>query len=188
MKRFIKLDLLLLISLLCLLSGCASKGAPPSANSVQENISEQTKSKNNIDSNRADIFLANFSQEFPDFELLDYVKGSSENAPIMLVGVGKNLKDDTSSTLFIVDNNGIGRVVLAAGLNATYRSEDGLKLSKNVVLLSLDLWTQTEDSVEGGFLENKVRKIHDFEITVTQNEEQGGVNTVYTNKETIRSD
>lgn len=26
-------------------------------------------------SNRADNFLANFSQEFSDFELLDYVKG-----------------------------------------------------------------------------------------------------------------
>ncbi|CDX02626.1 Prokaryotic membrane lipoprotein lipid attachment site profile [Desulfitobacterium hafniense] len=184
----LKLALLLLSSLLCLLSGCASTGAPPSASSVQENSSGETESENEAASNRADDFLANFSQEFSDFELLDYVKGSSKNAPIMLVGVAKNLKDNTSSTLFIVDNNGIGLVGLAAGLEATYRSEDGLKLSDNVVLLSLNVWTQAESSVEGGFLENKVRKIHDFEITVTQNEEQGGVNTVYANKETIRSD
>ena len=184
----LKLALLLLSSLLCLLNGCVSMGAPPSASSVQENSSGETESENEAASNRADNFLANFSQEFSDFELLDYVKGGSENTPIMLAGVAKNLKDDTSSTLFIVDSNGIGLVGLAAGLDATYRSVEGLRLSDNVVLLSLNVWTQAESSVEDGFLENKVRKIHDFEITVTQNEEQGGVNTVYTNKETIRPD
>lgn len=60
----LKLALLLLSSLLCLLSGCASTGAPPSASSVQENSSGETESENEAASNRADNFWQTSRRNF----------------------------------------------------------------------------------------------------------------------------
>lgn len=129
-----------------------------------------------MDEERVKIFVENFSQNYPQFELLDYIVGSEENAPIQLVAIVKNKENATSSTLFIVDRNGVGQVVLASEYFSTYRKEDGLHLSENVISVSLDV-AITDTSSE----------IHDFDITVTQEKTQEKRNTLYTSKETIRS-
>ena len=82
----------------------------------------------------------------------------------------------SSATLFVLDENGVGQVVLASGYSATYCKEDGLQLDKNVISISLNLEISSTNS-----------EIHDFNITVTQEENQGKVNTVYSSQENIRS-
>ena len=85
-------------------------------------------------------------------------------------------KKATGKTLFVLDENGVGQVVLASGYSATYCKEDGLQLDKNVISISLNLEISSTNS-----------EIHDFNITVTQEENQGKVNTVYSSQENIRS-
>lgn len=119
-------------------------------------------------------FVNQISEEYPDFNILDSTIGSSENAPIMLVGVGENKNDGTSSTLFISDENGIIQTVtLASDNKGTYIKENGLILDKNTILISLKLIGSKQNE-----------EIHDFKITVTK---QNG-NIVYSSEETIRKE
>ena len=85
-------------------------------------------------------------------------------------------QDYPSFELLEYDENGVGQVVLASGYSATYCKEDGLQLDKNVISISLNLEISSTNS-----------EIHDFNITVTQEENQGKVNTVYSSQENIRS-
>lgn len=161
---------ILMILFVFLLSGC-SEGS--TFNASNEMINQKSQS---LDEERVKIFVENFSQNYPQFELLDCIVGSEENAPIQLVAIVKNKENATSSTLFIVDRNGVGQVVLASEYFSTYRKEDGLHLGENVISVSLDV-AITDTSSE----------IHDFDITVTQEKTQEKRNTLYTSKETIRS-
>ena len=69
-------------------------------------------------------------------------------------------------------------MVLASEYLATYRKEDGLRLDNNVISISLDVSISDTDS-----------EIHDFKITVTQQESnQGEITTVYSSQETTRND
>lgn len=159
-------------------------------NNAQENVDDHTLPEyekgleNTIIQNSeisyedAENFLEKFSQNYPDFRVLDYVTGSDGNEPITLVAIVENLEDGTSSTLFIVTDNGVGhRVTLASDRFAAYRREDRLALRENVILISLDLTASDMNN-----------EIHDFELAVTQEREQGEViNTLFSSKETIRT-
>lgn len=158
-----------LIFFVILLSSC---GKIFLSNGGKEEINQKSSS---LFQDRGKEFLKTFSQEYPTFELIDYVVGSEENAPIRLVAIGENKENGTSSTLFIVDDNGVGQVILASEYFATYRREDGLYLDKNIISISLDL----EKSDIG-------TEIHDFNITVTQEEYHGEINTLYSSQEIIR--
>ena len=125
---------------------------------------------------RADEFLENFVQDYPDFELVDYVIGSEENSPIQLAVVARNKQGGSSSTLFIVDPNGVGQVVLASDSAAFYREEDGIALEGNRILLSLSVRISAIDY-----------EIHDYELTVTQEEDQGVTGMLYSSNENIRA-
>jgi hypothetical protein len=196
-RKMIKV--LIVVCVLAILSGCNNQNLldantdESSSSNVQG--SEETNnrkslldattdevSSSNVQSseetnNRKLEFLKNFSQKYSDFELLDYVEGSNENSPIKLVAIAQNKEDGSSSTLFIVDDNGEGQVVLAPDDFATYRKEDGLELDKNVILLSLDLKASNTDY-----------EIYDYKLTVTQEEKQGKLNTVYSSEDTIRKE
>lgn len=142
------------------------------SNGGKEEINQKSSS---LVQDRSKEFLKTFSQDYPTFELIDYVVGVEENFPIRLVAIGENKENGTSSTLFIVDDNGVGQVVLASEYFATYRREDGLYLDKNNISISLDL-EKRDIGVE----------IHDFNVTVAQEEHQGKINTIYSSQETIR--
>ena len=162
------------------LSGCIAAGLPNDAASDPSEAMSGAGGSPTQDiaaaNGHIDEFLENFAQRYPDFELLDYITGSDENSPIELAAIAKDKQTGSSSTLFIVDANGFGQVVLASDRLAVYREADGLTLKENKILLSLD--TQLAD----GDCE-----IHDFELTVTQEEEQGIAKTLYSSKETIRA-
>lgn len=163
--------LLIIVALILLLNACSDNFR--SNNDSREIVPE---SSNSIDE-RGNRFIENFSYDYPAFELSEYVLGSVENAPIQLVAIAKNIESGSSSTLFILDDNGVGQVVLASEYLATYRKEDGLQIDKNVISVSLDLKISDTNS-----------EVHDFNITVTQKENQGIVNTMYSSRETIRDD
>ena len=147
------------------------------SNSQSDSSSENIESKTGSAEERSENFIENFSLDYPTFELLDYVLGSDKNIPIQLVAIAKNKETGSSSTLFILDSNGVGQVVLASEYSATYRKEDGLQLDNNAILISLDLKISDTNS-----------EIHDFNITVTQTKDnQGKINTVYSSQETTRS-
>ena len=162
------------------LSGCIDTALPNDVTSdpseAMSGASESPTQDIAAANEHIDEFLENFAQRYPDFELLDYIIGSDENSPIELVAIAKDKQTGSSSTLFIVDANGFGQVVLASDRLAVYREVDGLALKENRILLSLD--TQLTDGD---------REIHDFELTVTQEEEQGIAKTLYSSKETIRA-
>jgi hypothetical protein len=198
--KFKMIQGLLVVCVLIILSGCNNNQSllevttdEASSSSVQSS-EEMNNSKSLLDAttdeasssnvqsseetnNRKLEFLKNFSQKYSDFELLDYVEGSNENSPIKLVAIAQNKEDGSSSTLFIVDDNGEGQVVLAPDDFATYRKEDGLELDKNAILLSLDLKASNTDY-----------EIYDYKLTVTQEEKQGKLNTVYSSEDTIRKE
>lgn len=198
-KKFIIPQLFLFI---VFLSGCtiSSMSASEPISSVStlkitqdsDNISlqesnTQTSSENDTISSRVQSYIANFSKENPDFKVLDYIYGNDENAPILLAVIAQNLQNNTSSTLFIMDENGVGKVVLAANCQALYRNQDGLTLNKNTIKLSLTLQYPFEEHLSTeGITTNITEEIHDFEITVTQEKVQNATNTVYSSKETIR--
>jgi uncharacterized membrane protein len=139
-------------------------------------IPEETyKESYNISESDRDVYLENFSQDYPDFEILNYVVAAEENYPIRFVVIAENKENGTSSTLFIVDDNGVGQVVLASEYVASFRKEDGLFLKENIIALSLDVNISDENY-----------EIHDFEITVSQKENQGQIDTLYSSKEVIR--
>lgn len=124
---------------------------------------------------RANSFINSFRDHYPNYTLLDYAIGSEDNSPIILAGIAKNNENNTSSTLFIVDRNGIGIVVLASGLDAHYIASDKLSLSGNSILVSLKVASDHNP------------RIHDFKLSVSQTQMNGEINTVYTSQETIRN-
>lgn len=164
MKLFV-----LLLVFVFLLNGCT--GISMDNNNQQE----ENLQSNYAFEERQITFIEDFSQNYPNFELLDYILGSDENAPIQCVVIAENKETNSSSTLFIVDDNGVGQVVLASEYLAMYRKEDGLYLDKNVILVSLDV-----------MMTDSTSEIHDFAITVTQEENEGTVNTVYSSEEVVR--
>lgn len=149
---------ILLLAFVLLLSAC-SNNSPPDDNTKE--VLPELESAGSIES-RGEKFIENFPQDYPSFELLEYVFGSAENAPIQLVAIARNKETGSSATLFVLDENGVGQVVLASGYSATYCKEDGLQLDKNVISISLNLEISSTNS-----------EIHDFNITVTQEENQG---------------
>ena len=151
---------ILLLAFVLLLSAC-SNNSPPDDNTKE--VLPELESAGSIES-RGEKFIENFPQDYPSFELLEYVFGSAENAPIQLVAIARNKETGSSATLFV------------SGYSATYCKEDGLQLDKNVISISLNLEISSTNS-----------EIHDFNITVTQEENQGKVNTVYSSQENIRS-
>lgn len=165
-KGFIILVLFILV-----LSACSNRSSPDEDS--QAVIAESSSSMDEREKN----FLENFSDAYPDFELLDYTRGSEETLPIQLVAIAKEKETGSSSTLFVLDKNGTGQVVLAGEYPAVYRKEDQLRLDKNVISVSLDVTISDTRS-----------EIHDFLVTVTQEEQQGLPHTVYASQETIRQD
>lgn len=182
--------LLLLIFLVLLLNGCNPINTQSSttnmATSEEKQSSEEgqdQEGKTAVSNSRIQQFVEQFSDAHPDFELLDYVCGDNNNAPILLAAIAKNLKNNTSSTIFVMDANGVGQIVLASEYNAAYRKEEGLKLEGNVVLLSLDV----QPDINEVHTTDTINEIHDFEIAVGMRTENGSVKTTYSSKETIRS-
>ena len=124
----------------------------------------------------AEAFVETFSQDHPGYELLDYAVGSAETAPIHAAVVAKDLENGSSSTLFLLGDNGATQQLeLARDSYTVYREEDGITLEGNVVHLSLDLSIPAAASLW---------EIHDYAITVTQDE--NGIQN--TNQDTIRSE
>ena len=103
--------------------------------------------------------------------------GADENAPIELVVVALDQETGWSSALFILDAHGMGRVEVAGGYPAAYRQENGPYLDENVISVSMDV-----EISDGSY------EIHDYDLSVTQEEEQGKYHTVYTAEETIEQD
>lgn len=162
-----------------LLSSCIDTAANNSTSDSRETVNEASENPMQdiaVANEHADEFLKGFARSYPDFELLDYVIGSDENNPVELAAIAKDKQQGSSSTLFIVDANGFGQVVLASDRFAAYREADGLALKENRILLSLDVQLSDEDW-----------EIHDFELTVTQEEEQEIAKTLYSSKETVRT-
>lgn len=159
------------LSFMLLLSACSDS-------SQSDSFSENVESMNGSAEAQSEKFIENFSQDYPTFELLDYVFGSDNNIPIQLAAIAEDKEIGSSSTLFILDSNGVGhQVVLASEHSATYRKEDGLQIDNNVIQISLDL-----------IISDTNTETHDFNITVTQKKDnQGKINTIYSSQETIRS-
>ena len=111
---------ILLLAFVLLLSAC-SNNSPPDDNTKE--VLPELESAGSIES-RGEKFIENFPQDYPSFELLEYVFGSAENAPIQLVAIARNKETGSSATLFVLDENGVGQVVLASGYSATYCKED----------------------------------------------------------------
>lgn len=127
----------------------------------------------------AEEFVRTFSETYPGYQLLDYVVGKEENAPIWLVGVAQDPETGSSSTLFILDDTGTPQKLgLASGSYAVYREKDGIRLEGNVIHLSLDVSNSAAASLW---------EIHDFAITFTQEMENGVPVTRYTVDGGIRS-
>lgn len=143
---------------------------PVESESTEHSISIEDKATDRIES-----FIEDFDDNYPEYKLLDYVAGTDENSPIQLAAIAEEEENGRSSTLFIVDGSGIGQVVLASDSFATYREEEGMILDKNTISLSLDLKKSDIDF-----------EVHDFLITVTQDNVDGKPNTVYSSKEIIR--
>lgn len=188
---------LVLLLVIAMLTGCSKKTAPDSTEttSVSETAAEETAdtqepaTESQTDpaeaaaAARIEEFLEEFSQYYPDYEILDSVTGSAENAPILMAVIAKDTTTGNASTLFVLDESGHGKLGLAADYNAFYRSEDGIVLEGNAILLSLDVEIAGESQKDAASYE-----IHDFKISVTQEtDKSGAVNTTYANSETIRS-
>lgn len=124
----------------------------------------------------AEAFVETFSQDHPGYELLDYAVGSPDTAPIHAAVIAKDTESGSSSTLFLLGDNGVTQQLeLVQDSYTVYREEDGITLNGNVVHLSLDLSIPAAASLW---------EIHDYAITVTQDE--NGIQN--TNQDTIRSE
>ncbi len=146
--------------LILLLSGC-------SKNNEEHNKSPKTD---------VESFINNFNDDHPGYELIDYLIATEYNSPIKVVVVALNKEKNSSAYLFFLfDNDDWGNVSLAEDNHAYYRTEDGLRLEKNVVFFSVDFETSYGEY-----------EIHDFQITVSRinNGEPYGIN--YKSTETIR--
>lgn len=189
-KQLVSLVLLVLF----LLSGCEVKddASQPienvtSASASEENALTEEKEENETFFNltdeqrmeKAQRFMETFAEKYPEYEMLDYVIGTGENDPIIAVVVARDRMTTISSFLFVVTNNGIGRLGLASGSTAFYKEDDGLRLDDNAILVSLTL---TDNETK------KILSVHDYKITVTQWQIDGAWHTNYKSDETIRSD
>ena len=124
----------------------------------------------------AEAFAETFSQDHPGYELLDYAVGSPDTAPIHAAVIAKDTESGSSSTLFLLGDNGVTQQVeLASDSYTVYREEDGITLEGNVVRLSLDVSIPSAASLW---------EIHDYAITVTQD----GDSILSTTQDTIRSE
>lgn len=124
----------------------------------------------------AEAFAETFSQDHPGYELLDDAVGSPDTAPIHAAVIAKDTESGSSSTLFLLGDNGVTQQVeLASGSYTVYREEDGITLEGNVVRLSLDVSIPSAASLW---------EIHDYAITVTQD----GDSILSTTQDTIRSE
>ena len=90
---------ILLLAFVLLLSAC-SNNSPPDDNTKE--VLPELESAGSIES-RGEKFIENFPQDYPSFELLEYVFGSAENAPIQLVAIARNKETGSSATLFVLD-------------------------------------------------------------------------------------
>ena len=108
---------ILLLAFVLLLSAC-SNNSPPDDNTKE--VLPELESAGSIES-RGEKFIENFPQDYPSFELLEYVFGSAENAPIQLVAIARNKETGSSATLFVLDENGVGQVVLCERARPTRR-------------------------------------------------------------------
>lgn len=124
----------------------------------------------------AEAFAETFSQDHPGYELLDYAVGSPDTAPIHAAVIAKDTESGSSSTLFLLGDNGVTQQVeLASDSYTVYREEDDITLEGNVVRLSLDVSIPSAASLW---------EIHDYAITVTQD----GDSILSTTQDTIRSE
>lgn len=124
----------------------------------------------------AEAFAETFSQDHPGYELLDYAVGSKDTAPIHAAVIAKDTESGSSSTLFLLGDNGVTQQVeLAQDSYTVYREEDDITLEGNVVRLSLDVSIPSAASLW---------EIHDYAITVTQD----GDSILSTTQDTIRSE
>lgn len=124
----------------------------------------------------AEAFVETFSQDHPGYELLDYAVGSPDTAPIHAAVIAKDTESGSSSTLFILDDNGVTQQMeLASDSYTVYREEDDITLEGNVVRLSLDVSIPSAASLW---------EIHDYAITVTQD----GDSILSTTQDIIRSE
>ncbi len=165
---------ILLILSLVLLSGCSNTPTIENTTSESTEVKYNSTEDSDLGIESATDFIKNFSQNYPSFELLDYFIGSEENNPIVLVAVAENKESGSSSTLFIVDDSGIGQVGVFD--YAIYRQEDGLHLDKNVISVSFDV-----------AIADMKYEIHDYDLAVSKAENQGVMGTLYTSNDVIRT-
>lgn len=95
--------------------------------------------------------------EYPDFEVLAVVSDTQATGPsqVRYAAITRNKEDQTSSTLFVLNDFGVlAHVVLAAGSNGQFLEQYGLHLEQDRVSFSLSL---NGDSGE--------REMHDFTVT-----------------------
>ena len=95
--------------------------------------------------------------EYPDFEVLAVVSDTQATGPsqVRYAAIARNKEDQTSSTLFVLNDYGVlTHVVLAAGCDGQYLEQYGLHLEQDRVSFSLSL---NGDGSE--------REIHDFTVT-----------------------
>ena len=95
--------------------------------------------------------------EYPDFEVLAVVSDTQATGPsqVRYAAITRNKEDQTSSTLFVLNDYGVlAHVVLAAGSNGQYLEQYNLHLEQDRVSFSLSL------NGDGG-----EREIHDFTVT-----------------------
>lgn len=184
------LTICLLAALIFTLCGCNDDNAQNAHTENSEEISQETTV---IDTTKdpAEEFLNNFSENYPDYQIVDYVKADSDDAPILLAAVALNKNDGTSSTIFAVSKDYCDHITLASGSNAVYREDDGLILDGNIIKFSLNIFTdnsaeiiETNENGEQGFLVTP--EIHDYELTVTFEDEDGASGITFKNKETVR--
>lgn len=174
---------ILLLAFVLLLSACSNNPTPdndsnevvPEPDGTNAEVVPEPDSTNAVDV-RAKKFIENFEEDYPSFILLGYIFGSAENDPIQVVAIALDEETGSSSTVFVLDENGVGQVGLAAENLATFREEDGLYLDKNVISLSLNLEISSTKT-----------EIHDYKLTVYRDENQPAPNIVYASNETIRS-
>lgn len=176
MKKIYKPITFSIIILLIFLTACSKNTSSNKSPTAKATTTESTTANEDSKKNEGTEFLKNFSNEYPNYTLLDYKFGSDENNPILLTAVAKNKESKLSNILFIIDENGVGQLELNDGKIGIYRSEDGLKLKNNKIFLSLDILTK-----------KKKFEIHDFEISVIRKKiEKDVFNTTYKSNETIR--
>lgn len=178
-------------ALIFTLCGCNGDNAKNPNTENSEEISHTTDVTDTTAKDPAEEFLNNFSENYPDYQIVDYVKADSDDAPILLAAVALNKKDGTSSTIFAVSKDYCNHVTLASGSTAVYREDDGLTLDGNIIKFSLNIFTDNsaeiiETDENGGQSFLATPEIHDYELTATFENENGASGFIFKNKETVR--